>query len=180
MMAAGGVIGAGISVASSMLSQSIIEGKVDWRKVAVAAGTGFVSGAITASPLGVWGQRIANWVISAGSYGAECYFTDESFTWYGFATCMAFDVVSFELTISPNTYFKKVEQAGMEFDNIVAREIRRTNANYANKVISSSLKAFKENIFMITSAEISVFTITTMAVDFTNTLVNSFLNSLKT
>ena len=50
-MLAGGVIGAAISAVTSIAVQYGSEGSVSWGSVAVAAGSGFVSGAMAASPL---------------------------------------------------------------------------------------------------------------------------------
>ena len=71
-MLAGGVIGAAVSAAVSIYTQDKFDGGVNWESVVVAAGSGFVSGAMAASPLSVEWQIAGGAAISALSYTADC------------------------------------------------------------------------------------------------------------
>ena len=77
-MAVGGLIGAAISAVSSAVTQQALTGTVNWKSVGVAAASGFVSGAVAASPLGVVGQQIAGGVIGGLSFAADCYVNDKA------------------------------------------------------------------------------------------------------
>ena len=52
----GGIIGAAISAASSAVTQYVFTGSVNWKSVGVATVSGFISGAIATSPIGLIGQ----------------------------------------------------------------------------------------------------------------------------
>ena len=72
IMAVGGVIGATVSAVGSATIQKSLTGTVNWKSVAVAAASGFVSGAVAASPLGkVWQIRLGAG-LGAASYIADC------------------------------------------------------------------------------------------------------------
>ena len=73
IMLVGGAIGAVISAASSAVTQYICEGEVNLNSVGVSAASGFVSGFIAASPLGLIGQVAAGGIIGGASYVADCY-----------------------------------------------------------------------------------------------------------
>ena len=77
IMAIGGVIGAITNTATSYFSQKIISKEVDKKSLLVAAASGFVSGAISASPLGVGGQIFAGGLIGGFSYIAEAHLKGE-------------------------------------------------------------------------------------------------------
>ena len=79
IMAVGGLVGAGINFVSSIISQQQVNGTVSIKSAAVAAATGFLSGAISASPLGKVGQIIAGGVISGLSYAADCAVNNKAF-----------------------------------------------------------------------------------------------------
>ena len=68
IMAVGGVIGAGISAASFIATQN---GPMNWKSFGVAVASGFISGAVAASPLGLSGQIAAGALIGGGSYIAD-------------------------------------------------------------------------------------------------------------
>ena len=72
IMAIGGAIGAVVSGATSAITQYATTGEINWGSVAVAAGSGFVSGALSASPLGITWQRIAGGILGGVSYFADC------------------------------------------------------------------------------------------------------------
>ena len=72
IMAVGGIIGGVIGAVSSAITQDVFTGTINWKSVAVAGGTGFVSGAIAASPLGsVWQVGLGAGV-GATSYAIDC------------------------------------------------------------------------------------------------------------
>ena len=72
IMAVGGIIGAAIGAVGSAVSQYAFNGSIDLESVGVSAVSGFVSGAIAASPLGLGWQIGAGAVIGGTSYVADC------------------------------------------------------------------------------------------------------------
>jgi len=52
-MLIGGAIGACIGAVTSVISQSVLNGEVDWSTVGVDLISGFVGGAVAASPMGM-------------------------------------------------------------------------------------------------------------------------------
>lgn len=72
IMAVGGVIGGVIGAVTSAITQNALTGTINWKSVAVAGGTGFVSGAIAASPLGIKYQVGFGAGLGAASYAVDC------------------------------------------------------------------------------------------------------------
>ena len=72
IMAVGGVIGATFSAVGSAVTQQSLTGTVNWKSVAVAAASGFISGAVAASPLGIGWQIGIGAGLGAVSYTADC------------------------------------------------------------------------------------------------------------
>ena len=60
----GGIIGAAISAASSAVTQYVFTGSVNWKSVGVATVSGFISGAIATSPIGLIGQMIGQYEVT--------------------------------------------------------------------------------------------------------------------
>ena len=56
IMLVGGASSTVVSAVGSAATQKVLTGSVNWKSVAVAAGSGFVSGAVAASPLGLGWQ----------------------------------------------------------------------------------------------------------------------------
>ena len=56
IMAVGGLIGAAISTVSFIVTQQMMAGTINWKFVGIAAATGFISGLVATSPLGLLGQ----------------------------------------------------------------------------------------------------------------------------
>lgn len=71
-MAVGGAIGAAISAVSSAATQKALTGTINWKSVAVAFGSGFVSGAVAASPLGIGWQIGIGAGLGTASYAVDC------------------------------------------------------------------------------------------------------------
>ena len=94
IMAAGGIIGAFTNGIASTVSQYIINGNIDIESVAIAAASGFVSGAIAASPLGIVGQVIAGGVIGGLSYVADAHANEEDVSEVGLAVAIGTGLVS--------------------------------------------------------------------------------------
>ncbi len=135
IMAVGGVIGAITSAVSSVLIQNAVEGSVDVGSVIVAAATGFVSGAVSASPLGVVGQVIAGGAIGGLSYVADCHINGE-------------EAKLDELLVSAGMgmFFARLGKNGANYKNKVSNLINSTNATLkrearrANQVFAMEAK----------------------------------------
>ena len=85
IMAVGGLIGAITNAITSVVSQKLIDDSVNENTVRVAAVSGFVSGAIAASPLGIECQIIAGGVIGVLSYIADTSLNEEKVSSVGLA-----------------------------------------------------------------------------------------------
>ena len=77
LMLAGGVIGAAINVVTSIGIQTWNDGEVNLKSLAVAAGSGFISGAMAASPLSIGWQIGGGAVVGAVSYAVDCKVNDK-------------------------------------------------------------------------------------------------------
>ena len=150
IMAVGAVIGAAVSAASSAITQKALTGTVNWKSVGVAAASGFVSGAVAASPLGIVGQQIAGGIIGGLSYAADCYVNDNAIKLDEALLSVGMGVVSGRIggpganenMVLSNTY-KNAKQT-------IAREMRRANEKYAEKVILKTI-ASRNNVFSSSS-----------------------------
>ena len=90
----GAAIGAVVSAATSVVTQYVTSGEVNWKSVGVAAVSGAVSGFLSASPLGLTGQRVAGGILGGASYLADSWVTGETATLAGFALNVGIGVVS--------------------------------------------------------------------------------------
>ena len=141
IMAVGGLVGAGINFVSSIISQQQVNGTVSIKSAAVAAATGFLSGAISASPLGKVGQIIAGGVISGLSYAADCAVNNKAFNTteaiVSVATGGASGLFGGNGANYKNTLTDNIEGTKL----VIEREMRRKNRKYANKVIKSAIES---------------------------------------
>ena len=158
IMAVGGLVGAGINFVSSIISQQQVNGTVSIKSAAVAAATGFLSGAISASPLGKVGQIIAGGAISASplgkvgqiiaggvisglSYAADCAVNNKAFNTteaiVSVATGGASGLFGGNGANYKNTLTDNIEGTKL----VIEREMRRKNRKYANKVIKSAIES---------------------------------------
>ena len=173
-MAVGGVVGAAISAVSSAVTQYALTGTVNWKSVGVSAASGFVSGAIAASPLGKLGQVVAGGVIGGLSYAADCYVNNKA---------MKLDEAI--ISVIAGAASGKIGGAGADKDHVLSnafngtkkvieRETRRANQKYAQKAISKAISS-RNNIFASTVSE-SAIRFTTGGF-FYNTITGKLFNS---
>ncbi len=94
IMAVGGLVGAITNAITSVVSQKLIDGSVNEKSVAVAAVSGFVSGAVAASPLGIGGQIIAGGIIGGLSYIADTSLNEEEVSNVGLAFAVGTGLMS--------------------------------------------------------------------------------------
>lgn len=132
-MLIGGLIGAGIGAATSIITQSIFEGEVKWRTVLVDLATGFVGGAIAASPLGMAWQVYFGAAINAISYNVDCYVNNQQATDGGTIAAIVGGIVSVGIGgKGPNSDYE-IDNIVDKSKKIIARETRRKNQEYAVK-----------------------------------------------
>ena len=149
-MAVGGLIGAAISAVSSAVTQQALTGTVNWKSVGVAAASGFVSGAVAASPLGVVGQQIAGGVIGGLSFAADCYVNDKAMKLDEAILSVGMGVVSGRIG-GPGANEKMVlSNAAKSAKQTIARESCRANQQYAQKVIAATISS-RNNTFASTA-----------------------------
>lgn len=150
LMAVGGLIGTAISAVSSIVTQQRLTGTVNWKSVGVAAATGFVSGAVAASPLGIKAQQVAGGVIGGLSYVADCYANDKAMKLDEAILSVGMGSISGRIG-GPGANEKMVlSNAAKSAKQTIARETRRTNQKYAPKVIASTISA-RNNTFASTA-----------------------------
>ena len=150
LMAVGGLIGAAISAVSSAVTQQALTGTVNWKSVGVAAASGFVSGAVAASPLGIVGQQIAGGVIGGLSYAADCYVNDKAMKLDEAILSVGMGVVSGRIGGSGANEKMVLSNAAKSVKQTIARESRRANQQYAQKVIAATISS-RNNTFASTA-----------------------------
>ena len=137
IMAIGGLIGAVVGATSSALVQLAINGEINWRSVGIAAASGFVSGAIAASPLGLGWQIVAGGLIGGASYVAESYINDTAMTLDGAILAVGLGAVSGRLGGPGANKDYVLTNAVLQLRKTMVREARRANQVYAQKAIAS-------------------------------------------
>lgn len=173
IMAIGGLIGAGISAISSIVVQKAFSDEVNWASVGVAAATGFVSGAVAASPLGQKGQAILGGIIGGASYVADAYVNNTDVTLDGFLISASLGGLFGWLGGDGANYKSTLSNTVDSTREAIQRENRRVNQRYASKAILSA-KSYRNNI--LESAAWSTgakFTLTTSASNFLNSLYSN-------
>jgi len=138
IMAIGGVIGAVVSAVSSAITQKALTGSVNWKSVGVSAATGFVSGAVAASPLGIEGQIAVGGAIGGLSYAADCYVNNKPINTgevlLSTVTGMASGAIG-----GPGANEGMVLTDAIEYmGQTAAREARRANQAYAAKAVANA------------------------------------------
>ena len=138
VMLVGGLIGTVVSAAASIASQYAFTGGVNWKSVIVSAGTGFISGAVAASPLGLAWQVTVGGAIGAVSYAADCYVNDKAMRLdEGILATISGCASGF--IGGPGANNRYVLSDTIEYlGNTVAREARRQNQTYALKAVTSA------------------------------------------
>ena len=126
----------------------MINGTVNWKSVAVAAGTGFISGAVAASPLSVTGQIVSGGVVGAVSYAADCYVNDKAMKLDEALFSVGAGLVSGLIGGAGANSKVMLTNISKSTKQIIARESRRANSNYAQKVITAAI-GFRNNTFLI-------------------------------
>lgn len=149
-MAIGGLIGAVISAASSAVTQKTLTGTVNWKSVGVAAAAGFVSGAVAASPLGVLGQKVVGGVVGGLSYAADCYVNDKAMKLDEALVAVGMGFVSGKIGGAGANEKMVLSNAANSAKQTIAREARRANQKYAQKVITAAISS-RNNMFASTA-----------------------------
>ena len=140
IMAVGGVIGAVVSAVGSAISQKVTTGTVNLKSVLVAAATGFVSGAIAASPIGLIGQQILGGIIGGLSYVADCHINKRQAKLDEALASVGAGVISGKIGGPGANYNMALTKTIDSAKTAMAREARRQNREYAQKVIASATR----------------------------------------
>ena len=167
-MVIGGIIGGAISAVSSAVTQQSLTGTVNWKSVCVAAATGFISGAIAASPLGFGGQIIASGVMGGLSYAADCYVNDRAINLGEAAVSVVMGVASGIIGGPGANKDLVLSNAARSVKQTIGRETRRANQRYAQKVIAAAVSSRNNTFSSIGLASIFKFTIGTGLSNFVN------------
>lgn len=139
-MAVGGVIGAVVSAVGSAISQKVTTGTVNLKSVLVAAATGFVSGAIAASPIGGIGQVIIGGIINGLSYAADCHVNKKRVKLDEAVASVWTGALAGKIGGSGANYNMVLTKTIDSAKTVMAREARRQNREYAQKVIASAAR----------------------------------------
>jgi len=155
IMAIGGVIGAVVSSASSIITQKALTGSVNWKSVGVAAVSGLVSGAVAASPIGIGGQIAIGGALGGVSYIADSYVNQKSM-YLGEAGLSIMMGMASGAIGGPGANKGMVLSDTIEFvGKTAAREARRQNQTYAAKALTRAT-AYGTNILSSTAWEASI------------------------
>ena len=139
-MLVGGTVGFLISGGASMFTQYMATGEINWKSVGVAAATGFVDGAVAASPLGVIGQTIAVGLIGGASYWADCRANGDTFKWADcFMEAGAGALAGYIGGPGANENFVLNDSANLT-KKTVARASRKQNRKAADKSVAKALR----------------------------------------
>ena len=155
IMAVGGLIGAAINTVSSIATQQALTGTVNWKSVGIAAASGFVSGAIAASPLGLTGQVIAGGVIGGLSYAADCYVNNKAMKLDEAIFAVGMGAASGRIGGSGANEKMVLSNAIKSTKQTIVRENRRANQKYAQKVIETTIRS--RNNTLASTAVVSSF-----------------------
>ena len=124
---------------SSAATQKLLTGTVNWKSVGVAAATGFISGAIAASPLKLGGQEIAGGIIGGLSYAADCYVNNTSMTVTGTITSVVGGVISAKIGGKGANCNGTLSNVVRNTKQTIIRESRRANQRYASKAVATTI-----------------------------------------
>ena len=153
-MAIGGVIGAAVSAVSSAVTQQALTGTVNWKSVGVAAASGFVSGAVAASPLGIQGQKIAGGIIGGLSYVADCYVNDKPLKLDEAMLSVGMGYISGRIGGSGANENMMLTDSARRTMQVITREAHRANQEYAQKAKARAI-GYCINLFEFTTWEAS-------------------------
>ena len=145
-MLVGGLIGAVVSAVASVVSQKSLTGDVNWKSVGVAAATGFVSGAVAASPLGAWGQRIVGGIIGGLSYVADCYVNEKEMKLDEAVVSIGMGVVAGHMGGPGANVGMTLTNTARSAAKTIEREARRANQQYAQKAITAAV-SYRNEVF---------------------------------
>ena len=168
LMALGGVIGAVVNTVSSVVSQVVSTGTVNWKSVAVSAASGFVSGAISASPLGLVGQTVAGGIIEGATYVADCWVNNKSVNVGQLALNTGLGVISGYLG-GPGANKDRILSNNMKVAKKTLNSNKNKSGEYAAKVVSSA-KTCRRDIM-------EGFVSDTVASSITNNISSTITNS---
>lgn len=149
-MAVGGIVGTAISAVGSAVTQHVLTGTVNWKSVGVAAATGFVSGAVAATPLGKLGQKVVGGVIGGLTYAADCYVNNKAMKLDEAIVSVAAGVLAGRIGGAGANKKMVLSNAAKSTKQTIVREMRRANQKYAQKVIAAAISS-RNDLFVNTA-----------------------------
>ena len=129
LMAFGGLIGAITSAVTTIITQTIAHEEITLNSVLVSAGTGFVSGALAASPLKATGQIVAGSIIGGVSYLVETKLNHKNVEWDELA-----------VSVIAGGAAGWIGKAGANENFLLTRTIENTNKTIAKETARSATK----------------------------------------
>ena len=138
-MLIGGIVGGAISTVASIATQKYFTGEVNWKSVAVDAVSGFVGGAVAASPLGLTGQIVAGGVIGGASYGVDCKVNNKEIDSADMVASVIGGAVAGYIGGSGANEYKTLTKTVNTINKTIAKETRRARYKYSSKIIKSTV-----------------------------------------
>ena len=147
VMAAGAAIGMAINSAISIISQAMAGQEINWKSVLVAAASGFLGGALAASPIGIWGQIIIGGLIGAGTYTADCYVNGEDFKTDEFLVAVISAGIAGWIGGAGANERLVLTRKIVAVDKQIGKYMQRRCVEYAAKRIASTQDYLRESLF---------------------------------
>lgn len=129
IMLVGGAVGAGISAVGSALTQKGFNGEINWKSVAIAAGSGFITGAIAASPVGLIGQIVTGMAVGGGAYVADSIVNDNKF-----------DILDFSVSVAGGGISGRIGGAGANQNYALSNVIKVSSKTISRFAAKATLK----------------------------------------
>ena len=147
IMAIGGLIGAAVSATLSIVSQQATSGEIDWAVVGISAGAGFLSGALSASPLGVWWQIAGGAAISMAEEYVISKVTDADVTVADMIDSGLQGGLGGLLGGPGSNYKFELTNMIKNTNKTIVREARRANQKHAAKVVARAKQRRNAEMF---------------------------------
>ena len=149
IMAVGGLVGGITSAVSTACIDKAFDGSVNWKSVAISAASGFIDGAISASPLGP-GVKIALGVaVDVVAYSVET----DNFDWNEMAITVGSSLIFDSIGSKKLSFYDEFNDALSFSRKKIEREARRQNQSYAQKAVASVKSYTAERITSIITKE---------------------------
>ena len=178
IMAIGGIIGGAINGINSIITQAQTN-EINWTSVLVSTASGFVNGAVAASPLGRKWQAFAGGVIGGLSNIVDAFLNGEEIDWAEttvsifsgtFSGWIGGDGANYEFCLSNTIRSTK---------STIIKETGRANQRYAQKTIKNAV-SYRNNIMKTATGSGGYkYILGTKMSDVINNIFSKYINILR-